>query len=161
MNEIRLQPEGVLNFEKCIRKIPWVQGIRLVKNQRRSLKNRTGMSALRDVSICAFFSWQTVYSWGKGPAWVYTLHRSRHLCEAYVLNIWGDLMMLFMQTRCDRFGRSPRQIQKGSLSKPGIIPFLSTKTPSESHLPKQCGFFMLWGIQWSFELADIIYPSFL
>jgi len=48
--------------------------------------------------------------------------------------------MLFMQTRCDRFGQNPRQIQKSSLSKPGIIPLLSMKTPSENHLPKQCGF---------------------
>lgn len=97
------------------------------------------LPALRAVSVCVF-SWQTVYSWRKGPAWIFTLHRSRHLCEAYTLNIWGDLVMLFMQTRSDRFGQNPRQIQKSSLSKPGIIPFLSTKTPSENHLPKHCGF---------------------
>lgn len=69
--------------------------------------------------------------------------------------------MLFMQTRSDRFGQSPRQIQKSSLSKPGIIPFLSTKTPSESHLPKQCGFSWLGKYNEVLNFLTLFIPSVL
>lgn len=68
--------------------------------------------------------------------------------------------MLFMQTHSDRFGQSPRQIQKSSLSKPGIIPFLSTKTPSENHLPKQCGFSQFGEYNEVLNLLTLFIPQF-